>query len=168
MKRVFLFLMLCVLTFVGTNAQNVNADSNLLQRHHCHYMLGDVTMNQTEYMSFLHSNCLPAYQEFLSGYKLSQTGWAVFGCGMGLTTFGAILLVLNPKNSDGSIMHATGISFLVSGTSATWLVGIPSLCVGYRRMHNSVNTYNVMQKKDAYAYWSLQTSNNGVGIAYNF
>mgnify|MGYP006382776769 FL=1 len=87
---------------------------------------------------------------------------------MGLTTFGAILLVLNPKNGDGSIMHATGISFLVSGTCATWLVGIPSLCVGYRRMHNSVNTYNVMQKKDAYAYWSLQTSNNGIGIAYNF
>lgn len=162
MMRKFLLFLLCIVAFASANAQIV--ESNVVH-HRCNqYSIGETVMNKTEYMGFLYNNCQPAYQEFLSGYKLSQAGWASFGCGLGLTSFGAVLLTLSP----GSKMATTGMSFIIAGTCATWLVGIPALSIGYHRMHNSVNTYNVMQKKDAYAYWSLQANNNGVGIAYNF
>lgn len=170
MMRKILLLSLCMIAFASVNAQVV--ESNVLHRHCGKYTIGETVMNQTEYASFLYHNCQPAYQEFLSGQKLSQAGWASFGCGLGLTSFGAVLSVLSnnikAKGGSGEMLSTSGVSFLIAGTCATWLVGIPALSIGYHRMHNSVNTYNVMQKKDVQAYWSLQTSNNGLGVAYNF
>lgn len=57
----------------------------------------------------------------------------------------------------------------VIGT-ALELASIPTLCVGYAKMHNSVDTFNAAcySRMKTKAYWSVNASGNGIGLAYNF
>lgn len=49
------------------------------------------------------------------------------------------------------------------------VASIPTISVGYAKMHNSVDVYNVAcTTAQVRPYWSIQTSNNGIGLAYNF
>lgn len=44
------------------------------------------------------------------------------------------------------------------------------VCVGIKRMKNSIDTYNIRQRQaeSANRFWRIQPTINGVGLTYNF
>lgn len=57
--------------------------------------------------------------------------------------------------------------YYIGGVSV--LASIPTICVGYAKMHNSVDVYNVScTASEARPYLSVQAGQNGIGLALNF
>ena len=58
------------------------------------------------------------------------------------------------------LQASVGFVLLATGTTL--------ICVGYHKMHKSVDDYIIRQKPSPYAYWTLNASSNGIGIACHF
>lgn len=174
-----LMLIVCVLLFgfnsmYAQEAQLVRSTSSLLiEEAGSYYFYGNQVMDKKEYMDFLSTRCTPAYQKFQSGYKLYQAGWGLFGAGLGVDLIGSILVAFAPKSqkdgSDNDAMFYSGLACLGVGAAAL-LASVPTVFIGYARMEESVDIYNVTQRTAAASrpYWSVQAGNNAVGLAYNF
>ena len=83
--------------------------------------------------------------------------------------------------SDIGIDLGTVIGAAIVGRSSTTLTAlsifsgileiasIPTLAVGYAKMHKSVDIYNMQcAKNQSTAYWSINAHQDGISIAYNF
>ncbi len=107
-------------------------------------------------------NCPAAYEQFNTGLRTSKAGWGMLGSGLLLDTFGAIVYLLSGSEIVGGLLMGFG--------GALEIACIPTLVVGYSKMHNTVDVYNATCGKTAQVkpYWSIQASNNGIGLAYNF
>jgi hypothetical protein len=126
------------------------------------YYYDNHRMNKSAYRSFLRNRCPAAYEQFSKGYNISKGGWILFGIGLGLDLGCTIASLANAKGTDGLI--AVGV---IGG--ALEIASIPTLAVGYSKMHKSVNTYNDQcRQKTSTTYWSLQVDNLGLGLAYHF
>lgn len=67
------------------------------------------------------------------------------------------------------IFLAAVISILAIGAAALEIASVPLLAVGYRRMHTSLEVYNVAcTTAQVKPYWTIQASDNGLGLALNF
>lgn len=141
------------------------------------YFYGGNAMDKKAYIRFLEANCPAAWQKANTGYKTATAGWCLLGIGAAFEVGGVIGVIAtagNMVNNDSADPYATTNSVL--GLSALYYIGgvsilasIPTICVGYAKMHNSVDVYNVScTTAQARPYWSVQTSRNGVGLAYNF
>lgn len=110
------------------------------------------SMRGNDYASFLSKNCQAAYAQYNSGHKAAIAGWILFGVGLGID-LGFSWWV------PYSWIPALGLE----------IACIPTLAVGYSKMHRSVDVFNssCVNKKPV-AYWSINASQNGIGIAYNF
>jgi len=106
-------------------------------------------------------NCVPAYRQFKNGNKMARAGWGLFGAGLALDVSGAILTYA-VGSEFGPLMSTVG------GLCET--VSVPLLVVGYCRMHDAVENYNMyaISNSRPRAYWSVNASQNGIGLAYNF
>lgn len=142
------------------------------------YFYNGNAMNKKEYIEFLQPRCQSAWAKANSGYKTATAGWALLGVGVGLDLAGIIgVLACSTKtvndayNGTYNESNLTGVSAFV----ACYYVGavceiacIPTLIVGYTKMHNSVDVYNVSCTAQARPYWSVQAGQNGIGLALNF
>ena len=130
------------------------------------YIYGDLFMNKNDYENWLkEQNCQAAYKQFLSGRRLAGGGWFMMALGIGLDLGSIIVAATNRTNN----IPAAAIAFGVIGGGLE-IACIPTLIVGYSKMHRSVDIYNASCKTTAQAkpYWAIQASNNGLGIAYKF
>lgn len=110
------------------------------------------TMRGDSYANFLSSNCTIAYEQYKNGQNLAIAGWILFGVGVGLDVGFSWWLPY-------SWIPALGCE----------IACIPTLAVGYSRMHKSADTFNFnCANKRPQTYWSINASKNGLGIAYNF
>lgn len=103
------------------------------------------------YASFLNTNCRVAYEQYNSGHTVATLGWVLFGVGLGL-----------------DIGFSWWLPYAWIPALGCEIACIPTLIVGYVRMHGSVKTYNAECSKKPIGYWSINASQNGIGIAYNF
>ncbi|MBQ9426177.1 MAG: hypothetical protein IJU36_00920 [Paludibacteraceae bacterium] len=179
MKKVVLFCMVMMAAFV--QAQEVaettaTENSTPLYRIGQTYYYGETPLDKKAYARFLQETCPVAHNQFQQGYKTSIAGWVLFGVGLGMdvactvtalaTTTGRGRYARTSLNGSArSAVYALG----VIGT-ALELASIPTLCVGYAKMHNSVDTFNAAcySRMKTKAYWSVNASGNGIGLAYNF
>ena len=114
-----------------------------------------------------------AYDQFANGLKLAKAGWSCLGIGLamdvGCMVSGAIYLSGNTNKkstNDPALISAICLSI---GAFAFEIASIPTLCVGYNKMHHSVDVYNVVcTTAGIRPYWVLQTSSNGLGLAMKF
>lgn len=158
-------------TYDFFNTKPVSVVANLnnipsLTRSGNTYIYGDLVMNKSAYENWLkEQNCQAAYKQFLSGRSLAGGGWFMLVLGLGLDLGSAIMIVTNKSNNINPAAIALGV---VGGGFE--IACIPTLIVGYSKMHRSVDIYNASCKTTASAkpYWAIQASNNGLGIAYNF
>jgi len=118
------------------------------------------SMNKEVYCKFLENRCYPAYQKAYSGYLTTVVGWTLLGCGAAVDLVGAICFVADDM---------LGVA-LSSFGSCLEIASVPTLIVGYAKMHKSVDLYNAQcgAKAQYQPYWSVQTSQNGIGLALNF
>mgnify|MGYP005751839397 CR=1 FL=1 len=163
---------------VNKNDPSTRTDyQKVLTRSGNTYFLGKQAMDKKAYIRFLETNCPAAWQKANSGYKTATAGWCLLGIGAGLEIGGVIGVIA----TTGSLINGTTDDSMTAansalGLAALYYVGafsivasIPTIAVGYAKMHNSVDVYNVAcTTAQVRPYWSIQTSKNGVGLAYNF
>lgn len=116
------------------------------------YFYDGRSMRGRDYASFLSAKCQVAYAQYNSGHKTAIAGWVLFGVGLGIDLGFSWWLPY-------SWIPALGLE----------IACIPTLAVGYSKMHQSVDVFNssCVNKKPT-AYWSINASQNGIGLAYNF
>ena len=165
---------------VNKNDPSTRADyQKVLMRSGNTYFLGNQVMDKKAYIRFLETNCPAAWQKANSGYKTATAGWCLLGIGAGFELGGLIGLIATAGstiNSDYDYAEADAKMHTALGLTAVYCVGafsivasIPTIAVGYAKMHNSVDVYNVAcTTAQVRPYWSVQTSRNGIGLAYNF
>lgn len=128
------------------------------------YYYGNQVMNKQATLDWLSTqNCPAAYAQFKKGLNLSKGGWFLMAIGLGLDLGGTIILSSQSSNKTiGGVLVGIGAAFEIAC--------IPTIAVGYSKMHQTVNVYNVSCGATAHVkpYWSLQASSNGIGLAYNF
>ncbi|MBO4690110.1 MAG: hypothetical protein J5621_04480 [Paludibacteraceae bacterium] len=145
--------------------------SVVLERHGNTYFYGRDAMTQRQMLDwYAQHNCQAAYLQFSKGQKMATAGWACLGvaagCHVGLwTCYGMFVF---GDNYDGIKLLQSAYGLAV-GAGAFTAACIPLLIVGHRKMHNSVDIYNShCDMAKVQPYWSLQASNNGLGLALNF
>lgn len=123
-------------------------------------------MRGASYERFLEENCSEAYDLYHKGDVTAAAGWTLLACGLGFdigATIGALILSSAKVGSSPAIT-----AFSVIGACCE-IACIPTLCVGYAQKHKSADVFNTTcANKTPQAYWSINASPNGLGIAYNF
>ena len=159
------------------------------------YSAGKETIQRKDLLNFYaQQNCQQAYDQFKKGRNCVISGWVLLGVGSGMAVaglgciiggiVGTVTSVVNTgselaygntdvgtgeieKNFD--LITAGGVMLAIGPVMQ--IASIPCLSIGYRKMKESVSVYNIecaKVKAQAQPYWSIQTSNNGLGFAFNF
>ena len=175
MKKVFALSMV-ILVCTNMAAQEV------LHRFDNTYYCGQQPIKQSEMLEwYAQHNCQVAYDHFAKGQKMSKAGWALFGIGLGLEgcSMGCIFRNKTTLDSSQAPARARALNYhqklfisgiiLGSAAAACEIACIPTLIVGYHKMHRSVDLYNVLcNTADAKPYWAIQADENGIGLAFHF
>ena len=166
MKKILFLMMLVAMATTAIKAQNNNA--TILQPAGSYIYYGDQAFNLKQCVDFLAtSNQQPAYETFRSGYKCYQAGWGLFGAGLGMDLIGSLIIAFGPEEGNSAMLYS-GITCLGVGAAAI-LASIPTIFIGYARLNDGIDMYNMSQVGAApQAYWTIQGSQNGIGIALNF
>jgi len=147
---------------VTTPEKSNQSHSMMLTRSGNTYYYDNLVMNKQATLEWLETQkCPAAYEQFRYGLNLSKGGWMLMGIGLGLDLCGTIILYKTGK-AIGGILTGLGAAFEIAC--------IPTIAVGYSKMHQSVNVYNMSCNKTAKVkpYWTIQASENGIGLAYKF
>ena len=142
--------------------QNITYAQSLIRSGNT-YMYGDLIMNKGAFEDWLiEQNCPAAYEQFHRGQKLSNGGWFMMTVGLALDLGGTIILCKSDNKTVGGVLIGIGGAFEIAC--------IPTIAVGYSKMHKSVDIYNASCKSTTFArpYWAVQASSNGIGFAYHF
>ena len=132
------------------------------------YKIGGQWVNRKEYYNFIinNKNCIPAYQQFQTGKKLTKAGWWTMGAGGVIAFAGGMFLIFgyeNPADVAGLCLAPMGAGVFIIGSSCVW--------AGYSKMNNAYKRYNENcspDKKPSYVSFNLQSSANGLGLAIHF
>ena len=184
---------LCFLIATTLLATNMMAQSERVVCIGNTYYCGKEAFEHDQMLEwYAQHNCQAAYDRFLQGQKLAKAGWICLGIGAGLDLGAtactcAYLIQKNFGNGEYSkaparanvrrssysnvsddplLIAATALSV---GAAAFEIACIPTLVVGYHKMHTSADVYNVLNATaQTRPYWTLQASSNGLGLAYKF
>ena len=129
----------------------VNTTPKYITRKGNTYIYDGRSMRGENYAAFLSHKCPTAYDQYKSGHNVAIAGWVLFGIGVGL-----------------DIGFSWWVPYMWIPALGCELACIPTLSVGYVRMHRSADTFNESCPSRSTSYWSLNASQNGIGIAYNF
>lgn len=126
------------------------SNSYILRAGNRYYYNGE-EMRGEVYANFLKNNCADAYRLYQHGKGVSTAGWILLGVGVGL-----------------DLGLAWWVPYSGYVALACEIACIPTLIVGYTQMHRSAEIYNTSCIVNSQAYWSINASQNGIGIALNF
>ena len=159
-------MMLLAAATTAIKAQNNNA--TLLQPAGSYIYYGDQAFNLKQCVDFLATtNNQAAYEKFQSGYKCYQAGWGLFGAGLGVDLIGSLIMAFGPEEGNDAMFYS-GVACLGVGAAAV-LASIPTIFIGYARLNDGIDMYNMSQAGAVpQAYWTVQGSENGVGLALHF
>jgi hypothetical protein len=179
MKRLFIFLAAAMMA-AGAMAQVVETTPQLVCISNTYYY-GRTTMNSRQMLDwYAQQNCQAAYDQFAKGRKMAIAGWSCLGVGaaldlsLGACYIAALSSSKNAAKSPAKIIRYSSsepILFTIVGMTATAfeIASIPLLVIGYKRMHTSVDVYNyACTTAQTQPYWTIQASDNGLGLALNF
>ena len=172
MKKILFLMMMVVIATTTMKAQlnyaTVNVtNATLLQPAGSYIFYGDQMMNKKECVEFLSTRHQPAYEKFQSGMKCTKAGWWTLGAGLAVDLAGSLLVAYGPIK-DNDAMFWSGASFIIAGGLAV-LASIPTIYIGYGRMNQAIDMFNMSQVGAApRAYWTIQGSQNGIGLALHF
>ena len=144
-----------------------NAKPLYVSRNGNKYYYNGRAMNEEAYSNFLQNNCPEAYDIFNNGSNTAFAGWILFSVGVGLDLGSLISYLALGKINTSTMSAISAMSWIGLGCE---IACIPTLIVGYKKKHKSVDVYNTScaRKSAPKAYWSVNASQNGIGIAYNF
>jgi hypothetical protein len=98
--------------------------------------------------------------------KCTKAGWWTLGAGLAVDLVGSLLVAYGPIK-DNDAMFWSGASFIIAGGLAV-LASIPTIYIGYGRMNQAIDMFNMSQVSAPQAYWTIQGGQNGIGLALHF
>jgi hypothetical protein len=141
-----------------------NITPKLISRSGNTYWYDGMAMRGKTYEIFLQNNCTPAYDYYKKGKSIANAGWALLGTAATLNVICNTVLMVDPYIlEDEPVMLCMALLGY-----ALEIACIPTLIVGYNKRHNSANIYNNSCASQPQAYFSINASQNGVGLAFNF
>jgi len=164
MKKLVL-LAIVAMSVVTMSAQSVMRSGDT-------YYAEGMSMNKTAFAMHMQQNAeANLAMQFQNALKLSNTGWGLFGAGLGAGMLGGIISVVGwsayAANSSSTIPATAIVGALVAAAGeGLTIAGIACLGVGYSRMHNAADTY--IYQRRAQVYLSIKADQNGLGLALNF
>lgn len=155
--------------FSASTSQKTNSDnyksnrSPMLIRQGNTYIYGDVIMGKSEMSSWLYEhNCKSSASLFSTGLVTANVGWGLLATGLALDLTSVIVFLCKPVENMGA-------SLILSLSGACLeIASVPTLIVGYSKMHRAADIYNMSCRETTKQYWTLQASQNGIGLAYKF
>lgn len=170
MKKILFLAAMLVMATAAIQAQTtviVNSNNaNLLIPAGSYIFYGEKIMNKKECAEFLSTRHQPAYEKFQSGLKCTTAGWWTLGAGLAVDLVGSVLCACVPEEGNDA-MSMSGITCIVAGGVAL-IASIPTIYIGYGKMNRAIDMFNVSQAASPQAYWTIQGSQNGIGLAFNF
>ena len=122
---------------------------------------GQTYYNSTAFRGYLKNTNPDLFAQYDQGYKFGMAGWGLFAFGVVAFPTGALWFRTQLGPALGPVQMTLGGIALIEG--------ITFLGIGYHKMHKAVDVYNLSQTPTApQTYWSIRTSSNGIGVAYNF
>ena len=154
-------------TYSKSNSESKQNTQNSIQyvrRSGNTYYYNNQAFRGSKYSDFLATNCTPAYDIYTKGSVTAFVGWILFAAGVGMDIGNLIGTLPVGGNAD----KTTAALAIVA--SALEIASIPTLIVGYKKMHKSAEIFNAQcsNKSQPQSYLSINASQNGVGIALNF
>ncbi len=182
MKRIVLFSLLLIFATTSTLAQEVRlpypSTTALSYEKHKIYYEGN-HISKRDCQAFLQLNAQEdIYRQYRSGLRMYNAGWGLLGTGLTLDAFAIGLTVglcalepdpEQPTMGPGMVIMLISVPIAATGLACN-IAGIPLVCVGKKRMQQSIDAYNISlpEPQTAQNYWSIQPSSNGIGLAYHF
>ena len=170
MKKIVFLIAIFVMAASAIKAQVVTPaggnNATLLQPAGSYIFYGDQVMNKKQCAEFLSTHNQPAYEKFQSGMKCTKAGWWTLGAGLAVDLAGSLLVAYGPIK-DNDAMFWSGASFIIAGGLAV-LASIPTIYIGYGRMNQAIDMFNMSQVSASQAYWTIQGGQNGIGLALHF
>ena len=142
-------------------SENMNIANDLpyIYRMGNTYQCEDIKLKGKAYEEYLYNNCTAAYMQYKSGKTVADYGWGLLVTGLIIDLVSTIGIF-----TSGSSYYL--IPSYVGG--ALEIACIPTLIVGYTRMHRSADTYNTSCANKKQAYWSFGKQQLGTGLALHF
>ena len=170
MKKIVFLIAIFVMAASAIKAQVVTPaggnNATLLQPAGSYIFYGDQVMNKKQCAEFLSTHNQLAYERFQSGLKCTKAGWWTLGAGLAVDLAGSLLVAYGPIK-DNDVMFWSGASFIIAGGLAV-LASIPTIYIGYGRMNQAIDMFNMSQVSAPQAYWTIQGGQNGIGLALHF
>ena len=177
MKNLLIILsaaMIAVNVMAQEQPQAAAKGAQLVCSGNTYYYGTQEVMNKRQMLDwYARHNCQEAYNQFAKGRNLAKAGWTCLGLGLALDVAGVVSagMFLALSASEQTANHPAYISMicLSVGAAALEIACIPTLIVGYHKMHHSVDVYNVRcATAKVQPYWAIQASSNGLGLAMKF
>lgn len=185
MKRIIFFALLLTFAATGTFAQEIQlpypSTTALSYEKNKIYYEGE-RISKRDCQTILKLNAeQDLYKQYRSGLRMYTAGWSLMGIGLAVDaaflTYSAVGIYYWAKTYDPErpTMGPAVLVFLGAATVLPALIlfeipAIPLICVGKKRMKQSIAAYNISlpESPTAQNYWSIQPTTNGIGLAYNF
>lgn len=131
-----------------------------------HYYYHGARISTKEMVNLLKTNCPDAYSIYRSNLRDEIWGACLTGAGIIMLGFGIGM----PRYyaSHGYLYQSAGYSLLTTFGSIFTVVGIPLWGIGSVNRQNSYNYYNEYCKTTELVNFTIQRSENGIGLAMNF
>jgi hypothetical protein len=185
MKRIVLFALLLLFIATGTLAQEVQlpypaATSLSYEKGKIYYNGERVSKRDCQTILKLNAE-QDLYKRYRSGLRMYAAGWSMLGVGLAVdaafVTYSTIAIYYWTQSYDPQrpTMGPAMLLFIGAATALPVFVflevpAIPLICVGKKRMRESIAAYNISlsESPTAQNYWSIQPTTNGIGLVYNF
>ena len=184
MKRLVLFfplLLVAVMSYGQEVAQEEPSQSCIVRKGDRYTVDGVTYINSTEFRGYLKNTNPEVFTQYDKGYRIGMAGWGLFAYGVAMMPISFMFSIVQDNGPEIDPMtgerrydpklkaawsNGWWSSFIIA--TAALGAGITLLGVGYYKMHQSVDVYNVSRQPQPQAFWSIKASGNGIGVAYNF
>ena len=141
---------------------DIGSEPSYITRLGDSYTYKGYVMKGDAYANFLRNNCLKAYEIYHKGYVISYAGVLFLSVGVGLEV-GTLI--------GGAIVGGYFNMPVVYCGLGCLAASIPLVIVGYDKMHQSVDVFNqecALNPNRTHSFWSINASQHGIGLAFNF
>lgn len=141
-------------------------DPPLIKDNLGHYYYHGTRITTKEMVNLLSTKCPDAYIQYKSNRRDEIWGACLTGTGLIMLGFG-LFCPIKHYTPDG-YYTAPGNSLLTTFGSIFTIVGIPLWTIGSINRQNSYNLYNEYCKTQELVNFTVQRSEDGIGLALNF
>ena len=133
------------------------------------YSYGTTQMDEKAFRLFMQQNNRQAYLRYMQGEQRIDAGWVMLIGGLIFSASGGVCIDYGSYNRNlySHEVYVTGWIFSGIGIFSG-LTSIPLLSVGYTRQKNAIKMFNEQNGQQPAVTLSVQSSQNGIGLALNF